>query len=143
MKASKPIASALWAPLFIRVGLGFYLILLGVWGMITPEFLVEERVQNYAGLTGNFLTLYSIIGPYALVVIGSLLIIGLWTVGAAAATVLLLFPLFYGAGLFEKGVDYVARRSLYKDAVLLCAAVSLLFSGAGMFSFDRFFKCDR
>ena len=136
MRGSKPIGNVLWAPLFIRVALGFYLLLLGVWGF-SESAAVSTRVEQFAGISGNLLVFYSTVAPYILILVGALLIVGLWTVASAGLACIVLFPLFYGAGMFERSADYVAHRSLYKDGVLLFAAISLLFSGGGMLSLDR------
>jgi uncharacterized membrane protein YphA (DoxX/SURF4 family) len=139
---SKPIGSAAWAPVFLRVGVGFYFILLGMWGLDDFESF-SLAMQKYSGFSGVLLQVYAAVAPFLLVAVGALLILGLWTVATAMLTILLLLPLFYGAGLFEKQPDMLARRSLYKDACLLGACVALLFTGGGILSLDRLMKADK
>ena len=140
--ASKPIGDPAWAALFLRIGLGFYFIALGGWG-IEDFAAVSVTVEKLSGFEGQFLFVYSAVTPYALVAVGALLILGLWTVAAAAVATICIFPLLYSAGLFERVSDFVARRSLYKDGCVLGACIALMFTGGGILSLDRLMKADK
>ena len=140
MKMGEPIGDAAYAPLFVRATLGvfFYLAgrskLDGLPGYVLPKFVTE--VKSYNLLPDQLATVYAILLPYLEILIGVLLVLGLWTTFAAGAARLVFgsFVYFFGALTGD------SANLLNKDVVLLAAAVSLLYSGAGVFSFDKFRK---
>jgi len=142
VRGSKPIGDPGWAPLFLRVALGLYFIALGLWG--TADFeACRMAVQAYGKIGGNFGLVYSAVAPIALIVVGAMLLVGLWTVGAAIAAIFCIFPLLHGAGLFHWPENFAAQRTLYCDACVLAGCVALLFTGGGLLSLDHFMKADR
>jgi uncharacterized membrane protein YphA (DoxX/SURF4 family) len=74
--------------------------------------------------------------PYFELAAGVLLIVGIWTTLAAMLTSLMLLSFVIAFGAFPKGGELLFN----KDILLLAASVSLLYSGAGALSIDRFRK---
>ena len=93
------------------------------------------EVQKFGILPEPFSTLYAILLPYVEIVAGGMLIIGIWTTLAAICTSLMLASFVFAFGLFPP-----PGKLFNKDILLLCASLSLLYSGAGAFSIDRFRK---
>ncbi len=140
MRIVNPIGSPRVAPLLCRLTLGFYLFLTGVWGFSDPKDF-SLTVEVYAGTANGFFNNYAIVAPYLAVVSGALIMLGLFTTGAALIASCLLLPLAIAAGVFSQGAGafspYIENRILFRDAVLLGVSVSLLFSGPGMCSVDE------
>jgi len=142
MKLYQPVGDAEYAGLFVRVPLGVYFIFAGLSKLENPMgFLEEVRkfkviVQGFSILREPLTTLYGVTLPYIEIGVGALLIVGLWTTLAAIITSLLLlsYILAFGAVVNQKPF------TLNKDVLLLGASLSLLYSGAGKLSLDRFRK---
>lgn len=140
MKFGEPIGSAIYAPLFVRITLGFFFYfsgrakLDGLPGYVLPQFV--KQVKEYNILPDQLATVYAILLPYLEIILGGLLIVGLWTTLAAGLAALILGSFVYLFGLYSGN----GRIVLNKDLVLLGAALSLLYSGAGVFSIDKFRK---
>ncbi len=132
MKPSSPIGQAIYGPLFIRIALGLYFVLAGLVKLQNPEGFITE-IQGMGILSPRGSMLFGIILPYAEIFAGALLVVGFWTVLAAMLTSVMLIAFVLAVGL-KPG----AFAPFNKDLILLAASVSILYSGAGAFSIDRF-----
>lgn len=134
MKMNEPCGNPIYAPFFVRISLGGYFLLAGLMKINhIPAFIKE--VQAFHILPAHLATLYAIMLPYAEVVVGTMLLLGSWTTLAAILSSLMLLSFVIAIGIFPSSGD------LYnKDVILLCGSLSLLFSGAGAISVDRFRK---
>jgi uncharacterized membrane protein YphA (DoxX/SURF4 family) len=132
MKLNRPIGNELYAPLLIRGALGSYILLAGLVKLENLAAFVEE-VKKLGMLPEHLATVYAILLPYFEIFAGGLLVMGLWTILGAIiasfhfASLVYVFGFFTGSGILFN-----------KDVVLLAAALSILYSGAGAFSLDRF-----
>lgn len=134
MKLNEPIGNPLYAPFFVRVTLGAYFVLAGFAKLEDlPSFIAE--VQGFNMLPSHLATLFAILLPYLEIIAGALLVLGMWTTLAAMITSMLLAAFVWAFGLFPNRPDL-----FNKDLILLAASVSVLYSGAGAFSIDRFRK---
>jgi len=134
MKMHEPVGDACFAPLLIRLGLGSYFVLAGLLKLDdVPGFI--EGVRSFNILPDHMATLYGILLPYLEIAFGGLLVIGIWTTLASIVTSLMLFSFVVAIGVFPEGTNL-----FNKDIILLAASLSLLYSGAGAFSIDRFRK---
>ena len=130
----EPIGEAIYGPLLIRVTLGAYFVLAGLAKMDNmAEFIAE--VKKFDILPGHMAEVYAILLPYFEIAAGGLMILGLWTTLAAITTSILLLSFIIALGAFPKS-DHLFN----KDIILLAASLSLLYTGAGAFSIDRFRK---
>jgi uncharacterized membrane protein YphA (DoxX/SURF4 family) len=77
-----------------------------------------------------------VITPYLEVVSGVMLIVGFCTTLAALIMSVLLSIFIYLFGIYPKG----SSELFNKDIILLTASISLLFTGAGALSLDKFRK---
>ncbi len=132
-----------WAPLILRLALGFFCVRLGIWGYV-GEATFKSTIESYTGLQGIPLTLYLILGPYLLFGAGSLLILGLFTRAAALVAIFVFAPLLIAGGAISAIENPMAlfpeQRTIFKDLVVLAAFGSLLFSGPGAISIDNTLK---
>lgn len=133
MKINEPIGNAIYGPLLIRLPLGLYLIMAGLY-MLSSQNAVVNAIQGLRVLPEPFATLYGVLLPYIAIAFGSLILIGLWTTLAALVVSFTLLPWIFGLGLFDH------RHFLNRDLILLGASLSLMYSGAGACSVDRFRK---
>lgn len=134
MKVSEPLGNPLYAPFLIRLGLGAYFILAGLLKLDDHNaFLAHVRAFNI--LPEQASLLYGLLLPYIEVAIGGLLVVGYWTTLASVLSSLMLFSFILALGTFPN-----TARLFNKDIILLGASLSLLFSGAGAYSIDRFRK---
>ena len=131
MKINEPVGSAVWAPLLIRLRLGSYFILAGL-GKLEVLAAFIEQVRGFNMLPGNLAALYGTLLPYAEVFIGGMLIVGLWTtlMGLLAGALILSFVCAFG--FFPGGHDL-----FNKDLILMATALSLLYSGPGIYALDN------
>ena len=135
MKMNEPIGNPIWGPFILRIVLGAYFVLAG-WAKLSnvPGFIKE--VQSFGVLPAQAATLYGILLPYFEIVAGVFLIIGIWTTLAALLTSLMLLSFVMAFGIFPK----TGALLFNKDILLLAASISLMYSGAGAISVDRFRK---
>lgn len=132
MKMTQPIGNGLYAPLFIRVALGVYFVMAGMAKLDNiPDFI--KVVEEYKIISGHAATLYGVLVPYFEIGVGVMFVAGMWTTLAGIIASLILVSFIYAMGIASKG-GYVPN----KDVILLAASLSLLYSGAGAFSVDRF-----
>jgi uncharacterized membrane protein YphA (DoxX/SURF4 family) len=134
MKVNEPIGSELFAPLFIRLTLGTYLLLAG-WVKLKNIDATVAEVQKLAFLPEHLATVFGILLPYAELAAGALIFLGLWTTLGGLIAALILGTFVYALGLFP--LDIVLFN---KDVILFAAAVSIMYSGGGALSIDRFRK---
>jgi uncharacterized membrane protein YphA (DoxX/SURF4 family) len=134
MKPNEPIGNPLYAPFLIRVGLGAYFVLAGLVKIDSIVAFVNE-VRSFGILPDQLAIVYGHLLPYAEITVGTLLLLGYWTTAAAISASVLLSSFIIALGLFPN-----SGRLFNKDVILLGAALSLLYSGAGAVSVDRFRK---
>ncbi len=135
MKLNEPLGNPLWGAFFVRMTLGSYLLLAG-WTKLDSIPAFVRDVQRLNLMPPHLAALYAISLPYLEVAVGALLLIGIWTTLSAV-----LAAVIVGSFLLAFGVFPSPNRLLFnKDIVLFAAAVSLMFSGAGAISLDRFRK---
>ena len=129
---SRPIWRPEFAPLMVRLPLGGYLLALGY--MKFKDIVgFMENVKAVKVLPEQFAMPFGVLLPYVELAIGGFLIIGLWTtLSAVCAGVILLFYI-YIFGVFLGGTWIPSR-----EVILLICALSLLSSGSGAMSIDRF-----
>ncbi|MCB0330873.1 MAG: DoxX family protein, partial [Bdellovibrionales bacterium] len=78
-------------------------------------------------------TVYGILLPYVELLAGSLLILGFMTTLGAMLAAFHCVTLLWVFGIFS-----TTGHLLNKDLIMLAGALSVLYSGAGAFSVDRF-----
>lgn len=132
MKMHEPIGSPDYAALLVRIPLGVYFVMAGLMKLHSPEAFVLS-VRKFGVLPEPIATLYGIMLPYFEILAGGFLVIGIWTTLAALLTSLMLISFVVALGL-------KSHEPFNKDVLLLGGSLSLLFSGAGRFSVDRFRK---
>lgn len=137
MKLDEPIAESLYAPLLVRYTLGGYFLLAGLYKLDNIGLFVEE-VRQFDILSPDLAVLYGNFLPYLEIVTGAFLLLGLWTVLAAFIASLMLVSFIIALGIFPN-----TDRLFNKDIVLLAAALSLLYTGGGAMSVDRFRQVGR
>ncbi len=139
MKIVQPMGNANLAPLLCRIPLGFYLFIVGLWG-IMDHLVFSVAIEQYTRDSNWFFAVYAPVAPYLALVSGILIILGLFTTAASLLATVLIIPLLAAAGAFSQGISsldpYIQHRSLIRDSVLLGVSLSLLFSGPGLFSLD-------
>ena len=131
---NEPIGGASWGPLILRLTLGSYFILAG-WSKLADIPAFVQEVAKFQILPPQLATLYGILLPYVEIGAGALMVLGLWTTLAGILTSLMLLSFTIAFGFFPG-----EGRIFNKDVVLLAAAVSLLYTGAGGWSIDAFRK---
>lgn len=134
MKMNEPIGDSLYGPLILRSVLGAYFIISGMRLLDDiPGFIAE--VQRFGILPNQMAAMYAILLPYFQIGVGGLLVIGFWTTFASMISSLMLISFVIAIGLFPTKFG-----PFNKDLILLASAISLLYTGAGAFSLDRFRK---
>lgn len=134
LKINEPVGNPIYGPLLIRMTLGIYFVIAGFSKLDNIPGFIKE-VQSFRILPDHIATLYAILLPYAEMAAGVLLIIGIWTTLAALLSSLMLLSFVLAFGPFPTG-----GKLFNKDILLLAASMSLLYSGAGALSIDRFRK---
>ena len=138
-KASEPIGNSLFGPFFVRISLGAYFVLAGLTKMDHIDAFVQQ-VKAFGVLSNAFATAYGGVLPYMELIAGVLLISGFMTTVASVLASVLLFTYIYAIGLFPYSKIAFASNLFNKDIILFCAAISLMYTGPGAFSIDRFRK---
>ncbi len=135
MKMNEPIGNGMYAPLFVRVPIATYFMLAGYEKIHHPEQFIEQ-VKKFKVLPDMFSVLVGIVLPYIETVAGAFLILGAWTtLGAILLSIAIAFYIAASGVLFNGSFN-----PFNKDLALLGASLSLLWSGAGAWSIDRFRK---
>ena len=134
MKMHEPIGNLIYGPLVARLPLAAYFIMAGLYKLDVPaKFLGEVRTLGQAYLPEPMLTLYGILLPYVEIGAGGFLLVGIWTTFTSIILSLCLLSYIMALG-FYSGMPF------NKDLVLLGLSLSLLYTGPGAFSIDRFRK---
>ena len=132
VKFNKPVGDAMYGPLLIRLALGGYLLMAGLAKLDNiPGFVNEVQAFNY--MPEHLSTVYGILIPYLEVMAGGMILLGMWTTLAASLGGLIILSFVFAFGIFP-----YTSKIFNKDLILLSAALSLLYTGAGALSIDRF-----
>ena len=133
MSLGTPIWHPSYAGLLVRFPLGIYFLSAGCLTIANIKNFVTE-VPTISWLPDKIAPLYAAVLPYTELIVGVLLILGLWTTLAAilSSAMLLSFVLIVGPFPYGEKLPIIN-----KDIILLCASLSLLASGAGGFSIDK------
>jgi len=135
-----------YAPAVLRLVLGVTFILAGVSKLGNPAGFVQV-IKSMAPYLPELLgTAYGYALPYLEVVLGALLLLGLWTRVAAWVGAALVASFILGVALATPDVPFLfdpaARAIPNKDFGFLAIAISLGLTGAGALSLDaRGKKC--
>ena len=132
MELDKAILNNSLGGLFLRVPIGVYFFLSGRLLLQDVDGL-SEAVRSFGILNEHFSALYANTLPYIEIVVGVLLVLGLWTSLAALVSVILLASFVYGFGIYPN--DTIPFN---KDIIWIGACLALLTTGGGAFSFDSF-----
>ncbi len=132
MKINEPIGNAIYAPLLVRIPLGLYFVWAGLHGLKIPFGMAKVAVELKV-LPEPLNTLYGVLLPFVYLAGGAIIFTGCWTTLGSLLLSIMLLPLVCTIGLFDHG--FISR-----DLIILGATLSLLYSGAGAFSVDRFRK---
>lgn len=138
VKASQPLGDSVYGPLVIRLALGAYFLIGGLAKYSDPDGFMA-MVRKVGLFPEPFETLYGILFPYLEILVGALLVIGIWTTLTAIIASLLLVSLVFSLGIFPYSGQFT-RDLFNKDLILLAAAFSLAYTGSGALSVDRFRK---
>ncbi|MEK6963759.1 MAG: DoxX family membrane protein [Nanoarchaeota archaeon] len=113
---------AKYAPFLVRLGLGLVLVWFGIDALLNPgvwSTLVPKWILSLSGLSADtFMYFNGVIE----IILGLLLLVGLWARLIAALTACLLLGIIFTLGYGDLAV---------RDMGLLFGAISLVLSGAG------------
>lgn len=123
----------MYAPLLLRIALGSFFLLTGKAQLASPQTLVDQ-VQALKIMEQHLATVFALLLPYLEIIAGTLILIGFWTTLAGIVAAVLVLPFIYSTGFL------VGKHVFNKDLLILAASLSLLYSGAGAVSLDRFRK---
>lgn len=132
IKFNKPVGDAMYGPLLVRLALGSYLLMAGLAKMDNIPGFINE-VQTFHYMPQHLATVYGILTPYLEVIVGGMILLGMWTTLAAGMAGLIVISYIFAFGVFP-----YTSKIINKDIILLSAALSLLYTGAGALSIDRF-----
>lgn len=132
LKLNRPVGNSMYGPLFIRQALGWYLLLAGVMKLENISKFIDE-VHKLNVLPEHISTLYAIVLPYGEIFAGVLLILGFLTTLGSLISAFHFCTLIYVFGFYSS-----TGQLLNKDLVMLAGALSIMYSGAGALSIDRF-----
>ena len=131
---SRPIWRPEFAPLLVRLPVGWYLFALAYAKFHDlPGFM--ENIQKIGVVPQHFALPFGVLLPYLEMAIGVFLMLGLWTTLSGIVAAFLLLFYVYIFGVFAPGTWILNR-----DIMLAIFSLSLLASGAGAFSIDSFRK---
>lgn len=130
MELSKPVGNPVYAPLFIRLSLGAYFVMAG-WAKLENLSAFVEEVVRMGVIPESLAVLYGTVLPFAEIVIGSLVFLGLWTTLGSVLLSLMLISFITAFGLTPNDAPF------NKDVILLAASLSLMYYGPGALSVDR------
>jgi len=133
MLLGKPVWSANYTGLLIRVPLAAYFLITGYFIIQNLAPFIDAVRQLDFFLPNKLAILYAAILPYLQLATGSLLLIGLWTNAVAIVAALIFLSYIVVNGVFP----YPEAPEIFnKDIILLFASLTLLACGAGAFSID-------
>jgi len=132
MNFQQPIGSSEWAGFFLRIPLGTFFTLASLMKIQNVDAFIET-VKDF-GLFQNehLITTIGFIFPWLELIIGVLMILGLWTNLCCIAAMVILGSIIYAYGLVPPSVPF------NKDLILFFVVVALMFTGAGKFSIDHY-----
>ncbi len=130
MKLNQPVGNSQVGPLLIRLSIGSYFLMAGL-GKIDRIPAFVRQVNAFGILPESVGTLYGLLLPYFEVVIGAMLLMGLWTTLAGGIAALMLCSFIIAIGLFPDSSMF-----FNKDLILLAGVLSLMYTGAGGWSLD-------
>ncbi|RMG44260.1 MAG: DoxX family protein [Candidatus Dadabacteria bacterium] len=133
MKMNQPIGNSIYAPLILRIALGSYFVIAGMELLSRPPEAVVQEVQSYGIMPEQLATLYAVLLPYLELVGGGLTLLGMYTTLAGILVSIVLLSFIWINGVFLHSSNLFNR-----DVILLACALSLMYSGGGAFSIDRF-----
>jgi uncharacterized membrane protein YphA (DoxX/SURF4 family) len=136
MKVSEPIGTPDWAAFFVRMALGYYLFIQGYLHLSKVPQIVEQ-VKGFNVVPIHLAQLYGSLLPYLSFASGILLIIGYWTTLASIVSSIMIASFVYA---FKDYPASILGGPPSVSMILLCSAISLLFSGSGAISLDNFKK---
>jgi uncharacterized membrane protein YphA (DoxX/SURF4 family) len=134
MKLSEPVGSAHFGPFLIRLAVGSYFLFAGLEKLDKIPVFVNV-VLSFGILPDQLGTLYGLLLPYFEIVVGLMLILGVWSTLAGSLASIMLASFVVAFGVFPNSYMF-----FNKDIILLAATLSLLYTGAGACSFDTFNK---
>lgn len=138
MAMNRPIWSPSLAGTFVRIPIGLYFVLTGLVKLKDISTFIAT-VKALGILPDQAATLFAGLLPYIEIVMGSFLVVGVWTTLAAVVTSFLLIAFILALGLFPySSAEGQIYNIFNKDLILLGGTLSLLSSGAGAFSIDGF-----
>jgi uncharacterized membrane protein YphA (DoxX/SURF4 family) len=137
MKLYEPIGKDVIGPFLIRVVLGGYFLIAGLIKIDYLEAFVQQ-VKGFELLPGNLSAAYATLLPFLEVLTGVFLIGGFWTTLAAGTASLLLISFIIAFGILPYAGTPFGEYLFNKDLILLAASVSLMYTGGGALSIDRF-----
>ena len=130
MKIASPVGPATFGPLFVRLAIGTYFVMAGMEKIDKiPAFV--SQVGSFGILPDQLATLYGILLPYTEFVVGIMLILGIWTTLSALLASLMLISFIIAFGVIPN-----AHMVFNKDLILLASALSLMYTGPGIYSVD-------
>lgn len=131
MKIAEPLGSASVGPLIIRMALGLYFLLVGMEKVDKiPNFVFE--IQQFHILPPEAAWLYGSLLPVVEIVVGIMMMIGVWMTLTGTIAALILVSVIAFFGIFPNRYFF-----FNKDLILLAASISLLYTGAGAASIDN------
>lgn len=135
MKLHEPIGPQVWAAFFVRISLGYYLLVQGYAHLNkVPE--IVEKVKGFHMIPEHLAQLYGSLLPFLAVACGIMLILGFWTTLAAMISSVMIASIIYAFKDYPQSFKAPPTPSV----VLLCSSLSMLFSGSGALSVDNFRK---
>lgn len=137
MKLYEPIGKDVFGPFLIRVVLGSYFLIAGLIKIDYLEAFVHQ-VQGFDLIPKNLSAAYATLLPFLEVITGAFLIGGFWTTLAAGSASVLLVSFIIAFGVLPYGGMPFGEYLFNKDLILLAASVSLMYTGGGAMSIDRF-----
>ena len=135
MKLHEPIGSPIWAAFFVRISLGYYLLVQG-YVHLNKVTEIVEKVKSFNMIPEHLAQLYGSLLPFLAVASGIMLILGFWTTLASMISTIMIASVIYAF----KDYPTTLRAPPTPSMVLLCSSISILFSGSGAMSIDNFRK---
>ena len=134
MNTSEPIGDPAWGAFFVRVAVGAFFVFKGLNEL--EHLPVAIQATGYLKhLPPHVLALLGFLIPYLEILFGSMLVAGFWTIIGAIGTSLI--ALFF---VYASGISPLTIKLANKDFIVLAGALSLLYTGAGALSVDKFRK---
>ena len=94
MKLHEPIGAQVWAGFFIRMSLGYYLLVQGSAHLNKIDEIVQ-KVKSFNMVPEHLAQLYGCLLPFLAVATGIMLILGFWTTLAAIVSSVMIASVIY------------------------------------------------